>query len=90
MSARRIEVCPDAVHLPGYLTLDAQRALAERCREMLANAEQRLGELAPAEPEGGGRRKFNAGAILPSSNEARRLAADAVHNGGIHCRSAGA
>ncbi len=32
MSARRIEVCPDAVHLPGYLTLDAQRALAERCQ----------------------------------------------------------
>ena len=31
MSARRIEVCPDAVHLPGYLTLDAQRAIAERC-----------------------------------------------------------
>ena len=27
-------------------------ALAERCREMLANAEQRLEELAPAEPEG--------------------------------------
>ena len=27
-------------------------ALAERCREMLANAEQRLAELAPAEPEG--------------------------------------
>ena len=26
-------------------------ALAERCREMLANAEQRLEELAPAEPE---------------------------------------
>ncbi|MAE56962.1 MAG: exodeoxyribonuclease VII small subunit [Candidatus Thermoplasmatota archaeon] len=26
--------------------------LAERCREMLANAEQRLEELAPAEPEG--------------------------------------
>lgn len=25
--------------------------LAERCREMLANAEQRLEELAPAEPE---------------------------------------
>ena len=32
MSGRRIEVCPDAVHLPGYLTLDVQRALAERCR----------------------------------------------------------
>ena len=27
-------------------------ALAERCREMRANAEQRLEELAPAEPEG--------------------------------------
>ena len=27
-------------------------ALAERCREMLANAEQRLEVLAPAEPEG--------------------------------------
>ena len=27
-------------------------ALAERCREMLANAEQRLEELAAAEPEG--------------------------------------
>ncbi|MDP7082410.1 MAG: exodeoxyribonuclease VII small subunit [Candidatus Poseidoniia archaeon] len=27
-------------------------ALAERCRKMLANAEQRLEELAPAEPEG--------------------------------------
>ncbi len=27
-------------------------ALAERCREMLANAEQRLDELAPTEPEG--------------------------------------
>ena len=27
-------------------------ALAERCREMLADAEQRLEELAPAEPEG--------------------------------------
>ncbi|MEE3192108.1 MAG: exodeoxyribonuclease VII small subunit [Candidatus Thermoplasmatota archaeon] len=27
-------------------------ALAERCREMLANAEQRLEELAPTEPEG--------------------------------------
>ena len=27
-------------------------ALAERCREMLANAEQRLEELAPAEREG--------------------------------------
>ena len=27
-------------------------ALAERCREMLANAEQRLEELVPAEPEG--------------------------------------
>ena len=27
-------------------------ALAERCREMLANAEQRLEELTPAEPEG--------------------------------------
>ena len=27
-------------------------ALAERCREMLANAEQRLEKLAPAEPEG--------------------------------------
>ena len=26
-------------------------ALAGRCREMLANAEQRLEELAPAEPE---------------------------------------
>ena len=26
-------------------------ALAERCREMLANAEQRLEELAPTEPE---------------------------------------
>ena len=26
-------------------------ALAERCRKMLANAEQRLEELAPAEPE---------------------------------------
>ncbi len=34
MSARRIEVCPDAVHLPAYLTLDAQRALAERCRSI--------------------------------------------------------
>ena len=32
MSVRRIEVCPDAVHLPGFLTLDAQRALADRCR----------------------------------------------------------
>jgi DNA alkylation damage repair protein AlkB len=31
MSARRIEVCPGAVHLPGYLTLEAQRALAARC-----------------------------------------------------------
>ena len=27
-------------------------ALAERCRKMLANAEQRLEERAPAEPEG--------------------------------------
>ena len=27
-------------------------ALAGRCREMLANAEQRLAELAPAAPEG--------------------------------------
>ena len=27
-------------------------ARAESCREMLANAEQRLEELAPAEPEG--------------------------------------
>ena len=27
-------------------------ALAERCREMLANAAQRLEALAPAEPEG--------------------------------------
>ena len=27
-------------------------ALAERCRKMLANAEQRLEELAPVEPEG--------------------------------------
>ena len=27
-------------------------ALAERCRKMLANAEQRLEELAPTEPEG--------------------------------------
>ena len=27
-------------------------ALAERCRKMLANAEQRLEELTPAEPEG--------------------------------------
>tara|TARA_Y100001947_G_C10114625_1_gene208629 strand:- start:138 stop:353 length:216 start_codon:yes stop_codon:yes gene_type:complete len=27
-------------------------ALAERCREMLANAEQRLEELAPTEAEG--------------------------------------
>ena len=31
MSVSRIEVCPDAVHLPGYLALDAQRALADRC-----------------------------------------------------------
>ena len=34
MSTRRVEVCPDAVHLPGYLTLDAQLALAERCRSI--------------------------------------------------------
>ena len=34
MSAHRIEVCPDAVHLPGYLSLDAQCALAERCRAL--------------------------------------------------------
>jgi len=27
-------------------------AIAERCRKMLANAEQRLEELTPAEPEG--------------------------------------
>ena len=31
MFARRREVSPDAVHLPGYLTLDRQRLLAERC-----------------------------------------------------------
>ena len=30
MSFPRIEVYPDAVHLPGYLSLDDQRALAER------------------------------------------------------------
>ena len=32
MSFPRIEVYPDAVHLPGYLSLDDQRALAERCQ----------------------------------------------------------
>ena len=32
MSASRIEVYPDAVHLPGYLSLDEQCALADRCR----------------------------------------------------------
>ena len=31
MSTRRIEVCPGAIHLPGYLSLDEQRALAARC-----------------------------------------------------------
>lgn len=31
MWGRAIEVYPDAVHLPGYLSLDAQRELAERC-----------------------------------------------------------
>jgi alkylated DNA repair protein (DNA oxidative demethylase) len=32
MSARRIEVYPDAVHLPGYLSLERQCRLVERCR----------------------------------------------------------
>ena len=31
MSTRRIEVCPGAVQLPGYLSLDEQCALATRC-----------------------------------------------------------
>ena len=31
MSGRRIELFPGAVHLPGFLPLDAQRTLAERC-----------------------------------------------------------
>lgn len=32
MSVTRIEICPDAVHLPGYLSLDEQCGLAARCR----------------------------------------------------------
>ena len=41
------------IELEEAMELFAQgSALAERCREMLANAEQRLEELAPAEPEG--------------------------------------
>ncbi len=31
MSTRCIEIVPDAVHLPGYLTLNAQRALVDQC-----------------------------------------------------------
>ena len=34
MPSRSIEICPEAVHLPGYLPLEAQRALAERCRSI--------------------------------------------------------
>mgnify|MGYP002848088143 FL=1 len=31
MSVRCVEVYPDALHLPGFLSLEAQRRLAERC-----------------------------------------------------------
>jgi len=50
MTARRIEVYPGAVHLPGYLSLAAQRTLAKRC---LAIGTGRAGWYVPTVRGGG-------------------------------------
>jgi alkylated DNA repair protein (DNA oxidative demethylase) len=46
----RVEVSPGAVHLPGWLDLDAQRQLVTRCREWITLAG---GTHAPRLPTGG-------------------------------------